>query len=86
MKYINIIGRALAPYGKRPDIKYMFGILDTDDINAYSCPGGYVFVTRGLLKILDNEAQLAAILGHEIGHIGDKDIEKEVRKSLWISD
>ncbi len=84
MNYVNIIGRSLAPYSKRPDIKYMFGILDTDDVNAYSCPGGYIFVTRGLLGVVDSEAQLAGVLAHEIGHIGDKDIEKEVRKQAGL--
>ena len=79
-KYVNKIGRGLVPYCNRPDIKYRFAILNSEDINAYSCPGGYIYVTRGLLKALNNEAQLAGILGHEIGHVSQRHIEKEVKK------
>ncbi len=78
--YVNLIGRSLVPYSKRSDIKYRFAILDTDDINAYSCPGGYIFVTRGILKLVDNEAHLAGVLAHEIAHVSNRHIEKEVKK------
>jgi len=79
--YVNKIGRALVPYSNRPDIKYRFAILNTDEVNAYSCPGGYIFVTKGLLGRLSNEAQLAGVLAHEIGHVSERHIEKEVKKS-----
>ncbi|MFO8056215.1 MAG: M48 family metalloprotease [bacterium] len=78
--YVNLMGRSLVPYSKRPDIKYRFAILNTDDVNAYSCPGGYIFVTRGLLKLAENEAQLAGVLAHEIAHVANRHIEKEVKK------
>ncbi len=78
--YVNVLGRSLVPYSKRPDIKYRFAILDTDNVNAYSCPGGYIFVTRGLLKLVDNETQLAGVLAHEIAHVANRHIEKEVKK------
>jgi len=78
--YVNLVGRALAPYSERPDIKYRFAILDTDDVNAYAAPAGYIFITRGLLKKLDSEAQLAGVLGHEIAHVARKHIVKEVQK------
>jgi predicted Zn-dependent protease len=81
---INIIGRTLALYSERPDIKYRFAILDTEEVNAYSAPGGYIFVTRGLLKQVKSEAELAGVLAHEIGHIAKKHIVKEIQKSnLW---
>ncbi len=79
--YVNMIGRALVPYCKRPDIKYRFAILNTDQVNAYSCPGGYIFVTKGLLTRIEDEAQLAGVLAHEIGHVSQRHIEKEVKKS-----
>ena len=83
-EYINLIGRSLAVYTKRTDIKYRFAILDIDEVNAYSAPGGYIFVSRGLLRELKSEAELACILGHELGHIVHKHVIKEVRKShLW---
>lgn len=78
--YVNKIGRGLVPFSNRPNIKYRFAILNTDDVNAYSCPGGYIFVTRGLLKSVRSEAQLAGVLAHEIAHASQKHIEKEIRK------
>jgi beta-barrel assembly-enhancing protease len=80
-EYVNKIGRGLALVSNRPDIKYRFAILNTNDVNAYSCPGGYIFVTKGLLKSVKSEAQLAGVLAHEIAHVSQKHIEKEVRKS-----
>lgn len=83
-EYINVIGWSLVPYSQRPDIKYHFAILDTDEVNAYSAPGGYIFISRGLLKQLETEAELACILAHEIGHIAQKDVINEIQKSnLW---
>ncbi|GLS27664.1 M48 family metalloprotease [Marinibactrum halimedae] len=68
-QYINSIGQKLAAAGDRPDITYHFTIIDSPDINAFALPGGYVYINRGLIAYLDNEAQLAAVLGHEIAHI-----------------
>lgn len=79
-KYVNMIGRGLVPYCERPDIKYRFAILNTDDVNAYSCPGGYIYVTRGLLRQARTEAELAGVLAHEIAHVSQRHIEKEIRK------
>ncbi len=83
--YINIIGRSLVPYSSRPDIKYRFAILDTDDVNAYSAPAGYIFISRGLLKQLDSEAELAGVLAHEIAHVARKHVAKEIQKSHLYS-
>jgi predicted Zn-dependent protease len=78
--YVNLVGRGLALYSKRPDVKYRFAVLNTDDINAYSCPGGYIFITKGLLKLMDNEAQLAGVLAHEIAHASQRHIENAVKQ------
>jgi predicted Zn-dependent protease len=67
--YLNVVGKNLAAQSQRPMLDWTFGIIDQADPNAFSTPGGYVFVSKGLLKQLDNEAQLAGILGHEIGHV-----------------
>jgi predicted Zn-dependent protease len=83
--YVNLVGRALVPYCERSDIKYRFAILNLDDINAYSAPAGYIFITKGMLKQLDSEAQLAGVLGHEIAHVAKKHIVKEVQKSNLYS-
>lgn len=84
-EYVNKVGRGLVFYSNRPDIKYRFAILNTSDINAYSCPGGYIFITKGLLQEIKNEDQLAAVLGHEIGHVSEKHIEKEMRKDKGLN-
>ena len=67
--YVSSIGTLLAKTSERPDLKFTFTILDSDIVNAFATPGGYVYITRGLLALADNEAQLAGVLGHEIGHI-----------------
>jgi len=67
--YVNEVGRWVASQSDRPDLKWYFGVLDSDDVNAFALPGGYVFVTRGLVALLASEAELAGVLGHEIGHV-----------------
>lgn len=67
--YVNQIGQRLARKSARPNLKYTFQVVDDDNINAFATMGGYVYVNRGLLKAADNEAQVAGVIGHEIGHI-----------------
>jgi len=67
--YVNRVGRWVAVQTERPDLPWHFGVIDSPAINAFAAPGGYVLVTRGLYEILDDESQLAGVLGHEIGHI-----------------
>jgi hypothetical protein len=68
-KYINTLGKGLASFSTRPNLEWTFTVLDSTIANAFSAPGGYVFITTGMLKSLDNEAQLAGVLAHEIGHV-----------------
>ena len=68
-KYVALVGNAVANVSDRPDIRYYFAVLDSDDINALAAPGGFVFVTRGALALMPDESALAGVLGHEIGHI-----------------
>ncbi len=68
--YMNQVGRYVAKTGDFPDRRYMFVVLDSDTVNAFACPGGYILVTRGTLATVRNEAELAAILGHEAAHVG----------------
>jgi predicted Zn-dependent protease len=68
-RYINQLGRWIALHGERPNIAWTFGVLDTTAINAFAAPGGYVFVTRGLLMRTRDEAELAGVLAHEIVHV-----------------
>ena len=67
--YVTAIGNRLASVSSRSSLKYSFTVVDSKEINAFAVPGGFVYVTTGLIKALDDEAQLAAVIGHEIGHI-----------------
>ena len=70
IEYINKVGNYVAAYSDFPDRRYMFQVIDSPEINAFACPGGYILITTGTLKFAKNEAELAAILGHEIAHVG----------------
>ena len=67
--YVNSIGQKLAQVSHRPNLNYEFKIVNSSMVNAFALPGGKICVTRGLLEQIDNEAQLASVLGHEIGHV-----------------
>ena len=70
--YVAVVGKTLSDASDRADIAWTFGVLDSPTANAFSAPGGYVIITTGLLKLLDNEAQLAGVLAHEIGHVNSR--------------
>ncbi len=78
VNYVSQIGTGISAQLGRPELRYYFGILDTEDINAYAAPGGYIFVTTGALKLMRNEAQLAGVLAHELAHIDQKHIVKQL--------
>lgn len=84
-RYVNRIGRWVALQSERPDLPWRFGVIESDDINAFAAPGGYIFLTRGLYKKLKNEAELAGVLGHEIGHVIRKHHLKLLQKSQAIA-
>ncbi len=67
--YINSLGKFLVSTSELPNLKFTFTILDTPIVNAFALPGGYIYITRGLLTICQNEAQIAGVLSHEIGHV-----------------
>lgn len=68
-EYVNRIGQDLAANSDRPNLDYTFTVLDSDEVNAFATPGGFVYISRGLIAYLNSEAELAAVLSHEIGHI-----------------
>lgn len=82
--YVNQVGRWVALQSERPDLPWQFGVIDSTDINAFSAPGGYVFITKGLYKKLNSESELAGVLGHEIAHIVRKHQLKILKQSQWI--
>jgi len=68
-EYVSRIGQELARESHRSNLKFHFTVLDSAEINAFALPGGYIYVTRGIMAYLDSEAELAGVLGHEIGHV-----------------
>src|SRR6478609_5658236 len=71
-RYVNLVGLALAQGSTRPNLPWTFIVLDTDGVNAFAAPGGYVHITKGALALVKNEAELAGVLGHEIVHVTEK--------------
>ena len=67
--YVNKVGRWVANQSERADLPWHFGVIESEDINAFAAPGGYVIITKGLYRKLENEAQLAGVLAHEIAHV-----------------
>lgn len=83
-QYVNRVGRWVASQSERPDLPWHFGVIESNDINAFAAPGGYVLVTKGLYRKLTNEAELAGVLGHEIGHVIRKHHLKILQKSQLL--
>jgi beta-barrel assembly-enhancing protease len=76
--YLELVGATIVHFNGRNEIPYYFSILNSDSINAFACPGGYVFVTKGLIKAVKNEAELAGVLAHEIAHINYRHVYNQV--------
>jgi predicted Zn-dependent protease len=81
-EYVQRVGEKLAAVSERPELEWHFTIVDTDDVNAFATMGGYVYISRGILPYFQNEADLAAVLGHEIGHIAAEHLKKQNRKGM----
>lgn len=86
--YINNVGRWLALFSGRPDLPWHFGIIETESVNAFAAPGGNILVTRGLIRRIHTESELAGVLGHEIAHVVQKhqlaDIKKHSTQALAL--
>jgi predicted Zn-dependent protease len=78
--YVDEIGQRLVPHSDRSDIPYVFQVVDDSQVNAFATMGGYVYVTTGLIRTADNEAQLASVLAHEIGHIAGHHAVEQMRE------
>jgi predicted Zn-dependent protease len=79
-KYVTLVGRTVANQTDRPNLDWTFIVLDTDGVNAFASPGGFVHITRGALGLIENEAELASVLAHEIGHVTRKHTINAIRK------
>ena len=83
-RYISLVGTILAQGSTRPNLPWTFVVLDTDGVNAFAAPGGYVHITRGALALMKNEAELAGVLGHEIIHVTEKHTIQAIQKSKAV--
>ena len=83
--WVERVGRRLVSVSSRGDLQYTFKILDSQDINAIAIPGGHVYVTKGLLRFIQSEDELAAVLGHEVGHIAARHSNKQIKTQVLAS-
>ena len=84
-QYVTLVGNTVAAYSTRPTLDWHFAVIDAPLVNAFSAPGGFVFVTSDALKQMKSEAELAAVLGHEIAHVTQKHILKEIKRANTIN-
>jgi predicted Zn-dependent protease len=77
---VNVIGRWVASHTTRPELPWTFGVIDSPEINAFAAPGGYILVTRGMYELLADDAEVAAVLGHEISHVVQRDHYNVIHK------
>lgn len=84
-QYVSDIGHRLAEISERPDLDWEFHAVDSAVINAFALPGGKIFITRGLLEKFSNEAQLAGVLGHEVGHVTAQHIGQQMTRAMIIT-
>ena len=81
-QYVSEIGLRLARASERPDLPWHFTVVDVAAVNAFALPGGYIYITRGLLPFLEDEAQLAGVLGHEIGHVTARHAAQQYSRAM----
>lgn len=84
-QYLNLVGKTIGELSDRPNLAYHFAILNSQEQNAFAAPGGYIFVTIGLLKTLNNEAELAGVLAHEVAHITQRHMLETIRRGALLA-
>jgi beta-barrel assembly-enhancing protease len=83
-RYINLVGQTIAEVSNRPNLPFRFAILNSQEQNAFAAPGGYIFITVGLLKTLKNEAELAGVLAHEVAHVTERHMLETIRRGAIL--
>ena len=83
-RYVTLVGAVLARVSKKPDYTWRFIVLDTDAVNAFAAPGGYVHITKGCLALIANESELAGVLGHELVHVIEDHTVKALSKAGFV--
>ncbi len=84
-EYVNLVGNAVARNSDRPNIPYNFVVVESPLQNAFSCPGGIIFISSGLLKTIQSEDQLAGVLAHEVAHVGHKHALKSIQRAQFFN-
>ncbi len=84
-KYVTLVGAVLAQASTRPNLNWQFVVLDTEGVNAFAAPGGFIHITKGLLGLMKNEAELAGVLAHEIIHVTEKHTVNAIQKNDVVS-
>ncbi len=84
-RYVQELGMRLARSSQRPNLPWSFAVLDSPAVNAFALPGGFIYITRGILPYLDNEAQLVGVLGHEIGHVTARHSAQQYTRGMGAS-
>src|SRR5687767_7186914 len=84
-RYVQDLGMQLARSSQRPNLPWSFAVLDSPAVNAFALPGGFIYITRGILPYLDNEAQLVGVLGHEIGHVTARHSAQQYTRGMGAS-
>ena len=82
--YIDHLGQLLASHSRRADIPYTFKVVDTDQVNAFALPGGYLYINRGLITTAKNESELAGVVAHEIGHVVGRHGARQISKQVGL--
>jgi len=83
--YVTGIGERVAAHSDRTDVHYWFTVLDSDVVNAFAAPGGYIYITTGLLALADDEAEVACVLAHETGHVVGRHSVRSIQNAMGIS-
>ena len=83
-EYLTQVGLKIVPNTHRPDLPYTFKVVDTDIVNAFAVPGGYVYFTRGIMAYLNDEAEMAGVMGHELGHVSARHTAEQITKSQVV--
>jgi predicted Zn-dependent protease len=88
VRYVNLVGQSVAQYAPR-QVPYRLGVLDSEIVGAFALPGGFIFITKTAIEGMNNEAQLAGALGHEIVHVSERHLESAIRSrknSAWAAE
>ncbi len=83
-RYVTLVGAVLATSSKRPGLPWTFIVLDTDGVNAFAAPGGFIHITRGALGLISSEAELAGVIAHELTHVTEKHTVNAIKKGKMV--